>query len=457
MLSGILCDQVGFGMRETAILPACQGVLVLKHRSWMLPHLAPAALLHHLIVARELHAPPVSGISRDSKPNPKKYNGPVTARKSLVLAITWGMAIVAILPVVFRWEPPAPAAGWSLAARTAIGYGFALLIAYCIYRVESVRLAGREAVLLVSFLVVLTAIANQTHYRFVDHGANYFQDQSNTEWQVALHARVMRLDTGVLPHSFRFLPNAVVRWMEFAGLDYERARDVYRTLAGLVLFYALYRFARFFTTHGGAMTAVALVAMVIPVSYEYYAGQLTDPLSHLSFVLAFTFLETGDFGYLLTTILIGALAKESVLAMAAYYALFCGNDRRHWRKAIALGAASAAIYLGVRSWVLRGVMQYNQVSGTNLRFIWSNFREGHWVQVSILTIGAFSPFLVLDWKEAPSSLKRLVLYLVPVLVLSSLLFSWLRESRNYMPVVFVMAVIAARHLAGAGKVSGTAQ
>jgi hypothetical protein len=44
-----------------------------------------------------------------------------------------------------------------------------------------------------------------------------------------------------------------------------------------------------------------------------------------------------------------------------------------------------------------------------------------------------------------------------VLALSSLLFSWLRESRNYMPVVFVMAVIAARRLAGAGKTGETAQ
>lgn len=32
------------------------------------------------------------------------------------------------------------------------------------------------------------------------------------------------------------------------------------------------------------------------------------------------------------------------------------------------------------------------------------------------------------------------------LFLSSLLFSWLHETRNFMPLVFVLAVVGARHL-----------
>jgi len=54
--------------------------------------------------------------------------------------------------------------------------------------------------------------------------------------------------------------------------------------------------------------------------------------------------------------------------------------------------------------------------------------------------------LVMAWKDTPSELKRLVLFLFPTLFISSLIFSWLREARNFMPLVVVMAVVAGRHL-----------
>jgi hypothetical protein len=44
----------------------------------------------------------------------------------------------------------------------------------------------------------------------------------------------------------------------------------------------------------------------------------------------------------------------------------------------------------------------------------------------------------------------LALFLFPVLFLSGLFFSFLVEMRNFMPLVFVLAVIAARYLTEAG-------
>jgi hypothetical protein len=55
------------------------------------------------------------------------------------------------------------------------------------------------------------------------------------------------------------------------------------------------------------------------------------------------------------------------------------------------------------------------------------------------------PFLILACKDTPLSLKRLILYLLPVLFLSSLFFGWLNETRNYMPVVFLRAIVAGRY------------
>lgn len=64
----------------------------------------------------------------------------------------------------------------------------------------------------------------------------------------------------------------------------------------------------------------------------------------------------------------------------------------------------------------------------------------------LLTAGALIPFLAVGCRSTPRPLKQTALFLLPVLFLSSLLFSWLDESRNYMPVVFVFAVIAAHAL-----------
>ena len=131
----------------------------------------------------------------------------------------------------------------------------------------------------------------------------------------------------VLPHSYRFLPNSLVRLFEQVTGDFSTARHTYRNLFGVLLFYALYRFSRLFLLHAGALFSLALWAMVSPVSYRYYLGQLTDPLSHLSFILAFIFIETEQFVYLLLTLTIGCLAKETVLVMAGYYALFGTGGR----------------------------------------------------------------------------------------------------------------------------------
>jgi hypothetical protein len=64
----------------------------------------------------------------------------------------------------------------------------------------------------------------------------------------------------------------------------------------------------------------------------------------------------------------------------------------------------------------------------------------------LLTACALLPFLVLGWKDTPLSLKRQILYLFPVLFFSGLFFSWLYETRNFMPLVFVMSVVAGSYL-----------
>ena len=94
-----------------------------------------------------------------------------------------------------------------------------------------------------------------------------------------------------LPHSFRFLPNSY-RAMDaaLAGDQFTDARDLYRLIFGLLVYYAIYRYARLFTNYANALFSMFIVATIYPVSFRALCRAVDDdPMSHLSFLLAFIF------------------------------------------------------------------------------------------------------------------------------------------------------------------------
>ena len=368
---------------------------------------------------------------------------PKGRRRWLILGSTWLLAAIAVLPVVLHWTAPAPRT-WTNVPAVLVGYLLALALCLIVYRVEGKRLTRSQVITLVVLIFLQTHFANYVHHFLVDKG-NGWSEPTNTVWQKNMQAEVVRLSPAVLPHSYRFLPNSIVLWMQMVGIQFEVARDIYQLLAGILLFYALYRFARLYTTYTGALFTMILAGLVYPISFVGYAGQLTDPLSHLSFLLAFIFLETEEFPFLLTTLLIGSLAKETVLGLLGYYVLFCRGEKHYEVKAALLTAVSVSFYYGVRLYVLHGAMGYKQVSNVSLSHAAINFGLSNWRPHLLIAVGAYVPFLILGWKMTAPPLKRLALYLFPVLFISSLLFSWLNEARNFMPLVFVLAVVAGHY------------
>lgn len=370
----------------------------------------------------------------------------VQARKHKwrVLALAWAATAFFAWPilrhrvVLAHWE-------WRTILGTIAGWLLAAFLSYRFYRAESRRCGSSRAVIVVILVFLLTCFVNQIHHFFIDEGS-WIPSQTSLDWQERLQMGVIALSPGLAPHSYRFLPNGIVLWMQLCRINFAAARDIYRLIFGLLLFYAIYRYARLYTDYLGGILTLFLVAAVFPISFEAYAGQLTDPLSHLSFVLAFIFLETGDFEFLLSTLLIGCLAKETVLALSGYYVLFCRSDRRYTIKAVGICVASAVAYYGVRLLVLHGSMEYRQISGVPLTHVIDNLRSPGWPVATLALLGGYATFLVLGWRETPLALKRLALYLIPVLLISNLFFGWLHETRNYMPAVFVLAVIAARYI-----------
>jgi hypothetical protein len=365
--------------------------------------------------------------------------GPV-ARRKLLLAFVWILAIVASLPFLFRWQAPPPATGTAALFRTGAGYVLVLALCYAMVRTESRRLVRRQALALVFLILLLTKITNRVHEYTVDYGPNAFGSVTNTAWQNMLQDNVIQRIRFDAPHAARFLPNSVVRWLQLGGWSFPEARDLYRLLFGMLLFYCIYRYARVFTGHAGAIIALLLTAVIYPITFQYYVGQLTDPMSHLSFVLAFLFIEREDFPFLLTTLVIGALAKESVLAMAGYYVLFGRKDKQYPAKVAVLVVCCTAVYFGVRVFVLGGFMGYKDISGVTIEHVIRNLSDSRWHYVFLLTACALTPMLALGWKQTPVTLRRLALYLIAVLFVSSAFFSWLVETRNFMPAVIVLAV-----------------
>lgn len=367
------------------------------------------------------------------------------SQKSCVILV-WLVSAIAILPAVFQWPVPEAATPTTLAFISKFRYVLALGICYLIYRAERKRVPQLQALILAYVVLMLTLVVNNVHYNYVDIGRPYFPTETNLQWQTSMQQYIMRLAPEVIPHSYRFLPNSIVRWMELTGIDFELARDIYRLIFGLLLFYALYKFARLYTNYVGGIFAMFLAAAVFPVSFEHYAGQLTDPLSHLSFLLAFIFLEIGAFPALLATLVIGSLAKETVLALAGYYVLFCRGEQNYRLKSAVLCIASVVSYFGIRMLVVKGQLNYTQISGVSLSHVQDNLNLPNGLTSFATVVCAFLPFLYWGWKRPARSPKVMALFLLPVLFISSLFFSWLQEARNFMPLVFVLSVIAAQYL-----------
>lgn len=317
---------------------------------------------------------------------------------------------------------------------------------------RDVRPAGSR-ILLLLLLAIGAALLTEIHRTTIDNGVYLGQRISNTEWQLLVQGWVLHLEPGAIPHSYRFLPNAFTALIEFLSGSYLFARWIYRATFGLLLLVAIFRYARLYTNSGTSLIAVLLYALVYPITIRYYAGQLADPMSHLSFVIAFIALEIGSVPLLVLTIGIGALAKESVVAMLGLYALLGRrNDPAFWRNlalASLVGAAAVAI---PRLVVTSASFDYGSVAGVGLGHLLNNLRDYyHWGPQVLFSVGVFVPFVVLGWRRAPLSLRRLILYLVPVLLVSSLMFSWLREARNYVPLIVPMAIITARQFEDEGR------
>ncbi len=121
-------------------------------------------------------------------------------------------------------------------------------------------------------------------------------------------------------------------------------------------------------------------------------------------------------------------------------------------RTLALGAVGVAAFLATRlplGWRPGG----ESINGVDGLMVGTNLGIGRPIALTYvplyenylqpaLFIGLWIPLLAFRWRWIESCLKALASMLTPLLLASSLCFSWLYESRNYVPLVPLLSTMA---------------
>jgi hypothetical protein len=282
-------------------------------------------------------------------------------------------------------------------------------------------------------------------------------------WQRDLYLDLLNHAAGA-PHQYRPLPYGFARLAELLAHDWLFACLAYRWSFTFWFVWSAFRLARLYLPPARALATLAPLVALYPLSILHYFGQLADPLSHTLFVLGTIYLledrpwplaAPGTVG-----VALGVLAKETaVLLVPVYLVCHLRSGPRAWLTTAGLGAGAVAAFLAARL-PLRWWPGYEAINGTSGLMVGTNLGIGPpvvWTSVPLaenylhplLFVGPFVLALAWSWRSIDRTLRAACLTLTPLLLASNLCFGWMYESRNYMPLVPLLATAAL-----AGRVSG---
>jgi hypothetical protein len=345
---------------------------------------------------------------------PLSFKEPYSSR---ILTITAEVGVAVLLLLIAVWGPRI-----DLVREKAEGYGDTLLF------------------------IALAGLMTLAHWLEVD------RDEVRLAWQRDLYLGVFD-HTATAPHRYRPLPYGIARLLECITRDWWFACTAYRWFFNFWFVWASYRLARLFFGRTRALATLLPLLLLYPFSIVYYYGQLTDPLSHTLFVLSFAYVLQDRPLALAASLALGVLAKETaVIVVPAYLACYWREGLRSLLITAGLGLACIAAFLAARL-PLGWWPGYGDINGTDGLMIGTNLGFGEPIALTavplyqnylhpLLFIGPFLPFIVWRWERIDLRLRSLALTVTPLLLLSNVCFGWLYESRNYMPLVPLLAIMA---------------
>jgi hypothetical protein len=370
------------------------------------------------------------------------------------------VAVVSLIPLCAGARPIqlyAPYAsenlGWAVKALVV----FLLLVPIAV-REGFDRETEPQAVGLTSLFLLLSGLMTACH--------GWLVDWDNGDWQQRLYLDIFNHGTdehGLRnPHQFRPLPYGFVRTLEWATGDWWFACVAYRWYFTFWFVWGAHRFARLFLRRRWALATLLPLVALYPLSVRYYWGQLTDPLSHTLFVLSLIYIIQNRWLVLAASLFLGVMAKETaVLLTVSYFACHWRNFWPALLRTAVLGAVCLAAYLAVYPVVRLPVQwrsSYESINGTGL-MIGTNLGMGTPIATTfvplyenylqpLLFVGLFLPVIIWRWRLIDMRLRAICVTLVPLLLVSNLCFGWMYESRNYMPLVPLLATMAGQALQG---------
>jgi hypothetical protein len=294
-------------------------------------------------------------------------------------------------------------------------------------------------------LIILAGLMTLWHWYHLDTPERLGGWQRETYFKIFNH-------TQEPPHLFRALPYGFTRTLERFTGDWTFSCLAYRWFFTWWFVWGGYRFARLWFSARLALLTLLPVAVLYPPSVWFYWGQLTDPLSHALFVFGFIWIVRDRTALLAASLALGVLAKETaVLLVPAYWACYWRGGWRPLLKATGLGVVCVTAFLAARlpyQWSLG----YDKINGTPGLMILDNLGfappdrphqpaapiyQGY-LQPALFVL-PFVPFVVWGWQRIDGRLKVMCLILTPLVLLSNLCFGWMYESRNYMPLLPLLA------------------
>lgn len=404
------------------------------------------------VVTEKLLFPPSS---LSSPPAKEHRSGGKPWPAVLGLALTAGLSALPLVaePLPVTWV--APPAGAAVGRALVVGAMTAALVVRAILD----RQQGRGGFATVALFAGLAAFLTAYHRHHID-SLDFVR-----EWQRGVYLGILNHSAeppSEPPHVFRPLPYGFTRAMERLTGDWDFSCLAYRWFFTFWFLWASYQLARRAQGPWASLAPVALVLLLYPLSIKYYYGQLTDPVNHALFVLAMIYALEDRWLLLAATLAVAVPAKETVVLMVPAYALAMLADPRgsSFRRAFVevsaktfvIGAACVAAFLLVR--VPLGWRPGNEsLNGMSGLMIGTNLGLGEPIATTPVPLSEnyrhpaifilpFLPIVLLGWRRIDRRLRVLVAVLTPLVLLSNLCFSWMYESRNYMPLVPLLTTAA---------------
>lgn len=375
------------------------------------------------------------------------------------------LAVVSLAPLVLGHRPMhvLPPYGDLRATYIAEGAVLALMTTALALRARADRGTDRHAIVAIVAFATLSGAMTAWHWHsvdtlFVPQTAGGAPTYAVAEWQKDIYEAALNglrenlVGVSYVPHVFRPLPYGFTRSVELVTHDWTFSCLAYRWFFTTWFLWATFRFARLYLEPPRAALVVAAVAALYPFSIWYYWGQLTDPLSHTLFVLAFTYVVEDRWVALAAALALGVLAKETaVVVVPAYLLAYWRDGWRAWIRTALVAAGCVTAYLSVR-FPLGWTLSFGAINGTvdwmvrgnffgddrypSLAPLWQNYA------FPAIFIGSFLPFALVRWGRLDAPLKALIVTVVPLVLLSNVCFGWMYEARNYLPLIPLLATAA---------------